>query len=439
MPVVLSRRSFLAATAVAPLWSALDRIGEYRLSYDHVIGTSLDAVVWTGRAETAQRAESAILAEVARLSAVLSTRDARSEISAFATSGRAASRSLRDVLEAYEQWERRTGGALSIRPGGPGSPLNVDALGKAFILDRAVDAALAVPGMAGVLLNIGGDIVVRGAAREIQVSDPFAPFDNTAALSRLTVRDAAVATSGTSARGGHLIDPRSGRPATSVASATAIAADAVTANALATTACIAGPEAGLGLVERTRNAEAMIVDASGRVWRSSGFGMFEQAAVQQAPAGGAWPEGFQLSLTLTLLQTTGRGAVHRPYVGVWAEDMSSKLVRVLAFWANEPRYYGELSILFNRAGRKPDRLHALARATRLPGRYDLVWDGLDDQRAPVAPGQYKIIVETNQEGGSYAKQSGVIACGREPAEVMLPGSINAEPVAVRYGPTPRPA
>jgi hypothetical protein len=115
--------------------------------------------------------------------------------------------------------------------------------------------------------------------------------------------------------------------------------------------------------------------------------MFEQAAVQQAPAGGAWPEGFQLSLTLTLLQTTGRGAVHRPYVGVWAEDMSSKLVRVLAFWANEPRYYGELSILFNRAGRKPDRLHALARATRLPGRYDLVWDGLDDQRAPVAPGQ----------------------------------------------------
>jgi thiamine biosynthesis lipoprotein len=250
----------------------------------------------------------------------------------------------------------------------------------------------------------------------------------------VTLRDAAIATSGIYARGNHLVDPRSGRPSSGLLSATATARDAVTANALATAACVLGAEAGLRVVDRTPGAEALLVTSSGVVLRSSGFARLERAPVTGVVAAGAWPDGYQLTMSLTVLQTTGRGAVHRPYVGVWAEDASNKLVRVLAFWANEPKYYGELSILFNRAGRNPDRLHTLARATRSPGKYDLVWDGLDDQRAAVPAGPYKIVIETNQEGGSYAKQSGVITCGDDPADLMLSGSVNVEPIAIRYGP-----
>ena len=141
-------------------------------------------------------------------------------------------------------------------------------------------------------------------------------------------------------------------------------------------------------------------------------------------------------MAIRLLEGTGRGAQYRPYLGVWAEDPanSNKLIRVIAFWANDPRYYNELSILFNRAGRSRDRMQALARATRPSGKYDLMWDGLDDQMAPVPSGTYRIVVETHRENGSYGKQSGLIACAGEPAEVKISGTANFEPITVQYGP-----
>ncbi|HEX5107902.1 MAG TPA: DUF2271 domain-containing protein [Vicinamibacterales bacterium] len=434
-PRAISRRSFLATSACAPLASVtLGRSAEYRFRYDHVIGTSLDATVWSRSPEAAAAAEQSILGEIARLSRVLSTRNPDSEIRAFEASRRTPSPPLRDVLAAYELWSARTDGALSIQPAGPGSPLNVDALGKAYIIDCALERARSLPGIDGILINIGGDIAACGPHRDISVTDPLAAYDNSEPLTRVTLQDGAIATSGTYARGGHLLDPRRGRPASQLLSATVTASDAVTANALATAACVLGPDAGLQMVERTRGAETLLVTASGLAVRSTGFARRERAPLARVAAAAGWPAGYQLTMSLTLLQTSGRGAVHRPYVGVWAEDASNKLVRVLAFWANEPKYYGELSILFNRAGRSPDRLHTLARATRSPGKYDLVWDGLDDQRAPVPAGSYKIVVETNQEGGSYAKQSGVIACGDAPADLVLSGSVNVEPIAIRYGP-----
>ena len=431
----ISRRSFLATSALAPLASAtLGRSAEYRFRYDYVIGTSLDATVWARSQESAASAEQVILGEITRLSRVLSTRNPDSDIRAFEAGGRTGSQPLREVLAAYELWEGQTDGALSIRPGGPGSALNVDALGKAYIIDRVLQQARGLRGVDSILVNIGGDIATSGADRDIAVADPRAPYDNAEPLARVNLRDAAIATSGSYARGDHLLDPRSGRPSSGLLSATVTAHDAVTANALATAACVLGADAGLRVVERTPGAQALLVTSSGIVHRSTGFARFERTPFTGVAAAGAWPDGYQLTMALTLLQTTGRGAVHRPYVGVWVEDASNKLVRVLAFWANEPKYYGELSILFNRAGRNHDRLHTLARATRSPGKYDLVWDGLDDQRAPVPSGTYKIVVETNQEGGSYAKQSGVITCGDDPADLMLSGSVNVEPIAIRYGP-----
>lgn len=435
----VSRRSFLASAAVAPLAAVVaGERGEHRLRYDHVLGTSLDLSVRARSRSAAARAERTVLEVIERLAAVLSTRDAGSEISAFAATGRVGSRQLQEMLELYDEWERRCG-VLSIRPRGAGTPLNVDALGKAFILERAADAAHALPGIDGLTLNIGGDIVVRGGEREVEIADPSDPFDNAPALTCASVRNAAIATSGVYARGRHLWDPRSGRSSAALLGATVVAGDAVTANALATAACLLGPDDGMALVHETPGAAALLVGPEGREYRSRELRRIERPRRRPVAAAAEWANGFQVTMTLTLAPLRGRGAAHRPYVGVWAEDLSNKLVRVLAFWANEPKYFGELSILYNRAGRRPDRLLALARATRAPGRYDLVWDGLDDQRAPVPAGSYRIVVETNQEGGSYAKQSGVIVCGDVPAEVMLPGSVNAEPVAVSYGPKARTA
>ena len=46
-----------------------------------------------------------------------------------------------------------------------------------------------------------------------------------------------------------------------------------------------------------------------------------------------------------------------------------------------------------------------------------MWDGLDTERKPAPPGTYRIVVETNQEHGVYAKQAGTIACESSPASL----------------------
>jgi hypothetical protein len=312
----------------------------------------------------------------------------------------------------------------------------VDALGKAYIIDRAAEAARRISGVESILVNIGGDIRLTGGGCEIDVTDPAAAFDNANPLTRIWLEDEAVATSGTYARGAHLLDPRTGRSASSVSSATVIARDAVTANALAAAACIEGPETGMALIENTPRAEAILVTRAGGALRSSGFPRRERPRVIHAAAIADWPAGFRVTLSIRLLEGAGRGAQYRPYVGVWAEDPanSNKLIRVIAFWANDPRYYNELAILFNRAGRSRERMDAVARATRPPGKYDLMWDGLNDQMTPMPAGTYRIVVETHRENGSYGKTSGLITCAGEPSEVKISGTANYEAITVQYGP-----
>jgi hypothetical protein len=66
----------------------------------------------------------------------------------------------------------------------------------------------------------------------------------------------------------------------------------------------------------------------------------------------------------------------------------------------------------------------------------VVWQGLDNNNQPVPPGTYRITVETNQEHGTYARQSGTIVIGDSPATVTLPATANFDTVTIQYGPKP---
>jgi thiamine biosynthesis lipoprotein ApbE len=450
----MTRRAFLAAAAMAPM-GAMASVTEgstnpYHYHYDHILGTSMDLVVWTRDVEVAQRALNTTVDEILRLNAILNTRDSHSEIRMIEYSA-VPSRDLRAVLAAYQHWERRTEGVLSIRPSGKDSPRNVDALGKAYIIDRAVYAArAAVPELKALLLNIGGDIVCWGDTPQIGVTNPHDPHDNAPPLTMLALQNAAVATSGTYERGEHLLNARNQCPAPLGVSATVIARDAVTANALATTLCVTDAKEGFRLVEETPGAEALRIEPDGRQQRSSGFAQVERARFIKSRTAltADWPAGFEVALTLVLkpggsaFGGRGRGfggrGGGRPlpllYVAVWMENSAGKVVRVLAFWANKPQYYREMSGFYAALGRNQNLLYSLARATRRPGSYTLVWDGLDDQGKPVPPGAYKIVVETNQEHGDYAKQAGTIDCSDMPASLTLPATSNFEPVVIQYGP-----
>ena len=441
---------FLSLPAMVPLATLRGAQPDaHHFSYDHVIGTSLDLVVWTSNAEAAQCAEAAVLEEVNRLAAILNTRNPYSEVSRLdENNGVVPSHQLAEVLSLYDRWTERTDGILSIRPRGANTPRNVDALGKAYIIERAaIAASAAAPGIDGLVLNVGGDVIARGRACDIALADPCAPYENATPLTRVRLHNAAIATSGTYARGAHLLDARTGQPAARAWSGTVVAADAVTANALATTLCLTAADEGLRLVERTPGAEALRVARDGFVERTSGFARLERHLAIRVAALADWPSGYALTVSFTLTQgaaSSGFGrrrdsTPRRPYVAVWIETTSGKLVRVLAFWANKAKYYPELSGFWNLASRDRNLLYSTARATREPGKYQLVWDGLDDAHKPVPPGTYRIVVETNQEHGVYAKQAGTIVCGNSPASLTLAATANFEAVNVQYGAKPKPA
>lgn len=150
----------------------------------------------------------------------------------------------------------------------PGVVLGIAGVAKGWIIDR-VFLELERRGYTHILVNIGGDIRVRGpladgSPRVLELADPFAP-DETAA--RLSVDVAAVATSGNyfrtrSIQGrsvGHIVDPRTGWPPDFEGSVTVLTRDAAMADALATGLFVMGPEAGLDFASRTPGVEVVYV------------------------------------------------------------------------------------------------------------------------------------------------------------------------------------
>jgi FAD:protein FMN transferase len=440
----LSRRSFVMMPILAPLGAiARERSEEHRFHYDHIIGTSLDVAIWlpatSDSAEIARQAVRASLDEIRRLSGILSTYELASEIRRFELAPNLSrvkpSRELAHVFDLYSYWQDRTGGVLSMRPAGKEAPLNVDALGKAYIIDRVAAVLKArTPDIEGLVLNIGGDVVVWGRKCELGVADPRAPHDNAEPLTRIVLENEAVATSGTYARGPYLIDARTGKPPLSPASSTVIAPNAVTANALATSLCILEDREGIDLVERTPGAEALRIDPAGRTTRTTGFARRERVIKTFQATPSNWPSGYEVAISLTL--TTPDPRLDRSYVAFWVEDLSGKLVRAIVLWGNKAQYHDEMTSFWKITRGDKDLLYKLTRATRAPGSYRVVWNGLDDDGKPVPRGTYRIVIETNRYHGEYAKATGTIACESEPTSITLAGSVNYDTIKIQFGPRP---
>jgi thiamine biosynthesis lipoprotein len=288
------------------------------------------------------------------------------------------------------------------------------------------------PNLQGLVLNIGGDAVVWGRACELGVIDPNAAHDNAEPLTRIVLENESAATSGIYARGPHLIDARTGKLPLSPASATVIAPDAVTANALATTLCIVKDHEGLELVHRTPGAEAIRIDAAGRAARTTGFARRERVIKVRQSTSSSWPSGYEVAISLTL--TTPDPRLDRSYVAFWVEDLSGKLVRAIVLWGNKAEYHSEMTGFWKITRGDKDLLYKLTRATRAPGSYRVVWNGMDDEGKPVPRGTYRVVIETNRYHGEYAKAAGTIACESEAGSITLAGSVNYGTIKIQSGP-----
>ncbi len=161
-----------------------------------------------------------------------------------------------------------------------GMKLGLGGIAKGRALDLAA-ARLRNAGIPSYMMSAGGQVAV-GTARgdrpwRVGIRDPRGPADDFFAI--VQAERVSVSTSGDyehwfvheGTRYHHILDPRTGRPARGLRSATVVAADATLADALSTAVFVLGRERGLSLVASLDDVEAAVVDDAGKVWASPGL------------------------------------------------------------------------------------------------------------------------------------------------------------------------
>jgi len=205
------------------------------------------------------------------------------------------SRSQVDSLRKLVDYRRveldQAGGRVRI---GKGQQLGLGGIAKGYIVDRAAKV-LHEAGVQGFLAQAGGDLFGSGRKPDGSpwvsgIQDPRGPQGQFFAVIELT--DHAFSTAGDYARayvvGGkryhHIIDPKTGYPATACRSVTVWARDATTADGVDDAVFILGPEEGLKLVESLDGVGAVVVDAQNRVFISER--VRDKVKVLKAPTDG---------------------------------------------------------------------------------------------------------------------------------------------------------
>ena len=184
---------------------------------------------------------------------------------------------LREVLDLCEHYRVVTGGAFDVRL--PGRGLDPCAVVKGWSVQRGADL-LTAAGARRFCLNAGGDVVVSGGPWRVGVRHPE-HADQLCTVLELT--DGAVATSARYERGDHILDGRTGHPATGLLSLTVVAPTLTEADSAATAAFAMGAD-GVEWAAELNDCEVFAVDAERGVLRTPGFPV---AGVDAVPVGAA--------------------------------------------------------------------------------------------------------------------------------------------------------
>jgi thiamine biosynthesis lipoprotein len=175
---------------------------------------------------------------------------------------------VRDVLGLCEQARERTEGYFDARlPDG----FDPSGLVKGWAVERAA-TLLAEIGHCDYYLNAGGDMALSVASPgspgwRIGIEDPRDP---TRILAVREVRSGGVATSGTAARGAHIVDPHTGNHPGDLLAVTLIGPTLLWADVYATAAFARGADAPRWLATHAPEYEVLVVDRDGRTFPDQG-------------------------------------------------------------------------------------------------------------------------------------------------------------------------
>lgn len=299
---------------------------EWLYREDAIMGTRCAVEVWATDRSEGEAAIDAVMAELRRIDALMSTYKPDSEISLVNAGAAKApvpvSVELFDLLQTAQQYSRLSSGAFDItyasvgylydyrahqKPdskaiaaalptvdyrqlrldpvkhtvafGKPGMRIDLGGIAKGYAVDRGIEL-LKARGLSHAMVNAGGDTRVTGD----RFGKPWVigirhPDRKDEIALRIPLEDAAFSTSGDYERffdeGGvryhHILDPKTGMSPHEVRSVTVIASNATRTDGLTKTVFILGPKKGLEFINSLSDADAIVIAADGKVSYSKGL------------------------------------------------------------------------------------------------------------------------------------------------------------------------
>jgi thiamine biosynthesis lipoprotein ApbE len=364
-------------------------------------------------------------------------------------------------------------------------PLSLNGIAKGYIVGRACELAFS-GNVEGVLLNVGGDLRLCGEfTRTVGIVAPWADSESSEPLAWIEVKNRSVATSGSSQRGfriggkwySHVFDPRTGQPVEHVSSATVIAPRAIDADVLAKVCCVLEPQQSLRLIGELPETECLIVMASGSMKKSTGWPLLEitppvalasdDPKPKAKPAPDApkekeakkpdkktrpsisWDKELELLVNFEINRPgSDGGRYRRPYVAVWVEDEDGHPVRTLSLWVSmggsgpfqwlpdlKRWYQGDQD---RKLIEKKEIFFTVARPTRPPGKYKVIWDGKDNQGKQLPGGLYTVTIEAAREHGTYQSIRKEVTLEGKPFTEELKGNVEIKSATIEYRRKPAP-
>jgi thiamine biosynthesis lipoprotein len=224
-------------------------------------GRSLDGV---------EAVVSAAYAELRRVDERFSTYRADSEISRLRRGEVTAAQLdpvVREVLALCDLAKVETDGWFDVNlPGG----LDPSGLVKGWGIERAL-AVLAENPEIDVCLNVGGDVAVRvDAGGQPFVAGIEDPHDRSRLVASVPLAAGGLATSGTAARGLHIVDPHTGLPVAEIASVSVVGPSLMWADIYATAAFARG-RGGLAWLGSLPSYDALLVHLDGHLETTPGW------------------------------------------------------------------------------------------------------------------------------------------------------------------------
>jgi thiamine biosynthesis lipoprotein ApbE len=476
-----------------PQVSASSHSGILSAHFDHILGTSMDLKIIANTFEIAEKAEKVVLDEIKRLSNILGSFDSSTEFSQWQKTMHEAvpvSNELYTVLKSFDIWNAKTDGVIQSAAEevnqiwklasmenklpskdqldeaatkanqahwelGEGTAthvtdaaLRLHTFAKSFIMDQATEKAMSEKGVEGLVINIGGDLIVKGNYTEkIALTDPRNSSENSGPLAMVQVANKAVATSGDYRRGveingekySHVVDPRTALPAEEIISATVIHPDAVTAGALATAFNVLTITESKALALSIPGTEFLLVNRVGQMttsenWHNQIISTENEVAKSAISMVNlkekVWNANQELVINFELARFEGR--FRRPFVAVWIEDEDHKPVRRIALWYNKPRWLPDLRSWYAAQRASEIDVTSITGATRPAGNYALVWDGKNDAGQLVNQGKYTVFVEAAREHGTYQLIKQEMNFDGKPKDQALPGNEEITSASLAY-------